>query len=85
MVRIPLETIDHAANLFVQRWGPGVAYLANQPTLDPTGVTIVRIASGTSRALFDDTERAAWTVVTVAGSPGPAGSTNPVLIDGGVP
>ena len=48
-------------------WQPNKAYLAGDPVLLPNGSTGTRTTDGTSRATFDATEEAAWTVAAGGG------------------
>lgn len=49
---------------YAPRWQPNTAYAINDPVFLPNGTTGKRTAAGTSRATFDATELAAWTVAS---------------------
>lgn len=48
---------------YVGKWKASTAYLATDIRMAPDGRTIRRNADGTSRATYDATEQAAWTVI----------------------
>lgn len=47
---------------YLQRWQPSLAVTAGQVFVDPTGQPIQRTANGTTRASYDATEQAAWSL-----------------------
>jgi lysophospholipase L1-like esterase len=58
MTRIPLETVDHAAGIYVQKWKPLTAYLTDQPVVNPSGDVVKAKVAFTSGAAYDATN---WT------------------------
>ncbi|UCZ89077.1 hypothetical protein [Gordonia sp. WA4-43] len=65
---LDIVTKTDADNSYAPRWQPNTAYAINDPVFLPNGTTGKRTAAGTSRATFDATELAAWTVASGGGT-----------------
>ncbi|AZS07298.1 hypothetical protein PP505_gp28 [Gordonia phage Dorito] len=65
--RLGTTTLD---GTYAKKWQPATAYTAGQRVISPTGDVLVRTADGTSRASFDATEQATWTMayIPIAGA-----------------
>lgn len=59
-------TEAEATNRYAPLWQASTAYVINAPVLLPNGKIGTRTAAGTSRASFDATELALWTVAAAA-------------------
>ncbi|OZE35587.1 MULTISPECIES: hypothetical protein [unclassified Rhodococcus (in: high G+C Gram-positive bacteria)] len=70
------------ANSYAPLWQPSTAYAINAPVLLPNGSTGKRTAAGTSRAQFDATELALWTVASGLPSGGTTGQVPVKTADG---
>ncbi|BDB62340.1 hypothetical protein [Rhodococcus sp. RDE2] len=68
-----LVTEERANATYAPRWVAEKSYAAGDAVLLPNGKTGTRTTAGTSRATFDATEEAAWTVASGVPSGGTAG------------
>lgn len=64
------RAVDNRSIPYVPAWTANTAVSAGAVWMDPTGQTIVRNSSGTTRATYDATEQALWTVTSSGGSGG---------------
>lgn len=69
-------TKEEADAYYAPLWQPSTAYIAGQ-IVTANGVTISRIANGTSRASYDATEQALWTAIVATPSDLTAKLTTP--------
>lgn len=69
--RVRNDLSDEALrSALLAKWAPNINVTANAYYLSPNGEVIKRTASGVTRATYDATEAAAWTVITAAGGGG---------------
>lgn len=64
------RAVDNRSIPYVPQWTANTAVSAGAVWMDPTGQTIVRNSSGTTRATYDATEQALWTVSSGGGAGG---------------